>query len=148
MSTLITETSDIQLATEQERALPPGLYEVRLHIIAPISQQELNDLHDYFLDHGVDVKGCLQQRLKGLYQVRIQYEKHPPTEGIAWVQALLAIIPLAIIGSLVGIGIFKVEDLSKAIMPILLVSGGIVIAALALIRKPVERVTEAYLSKR
>lgn len=142
MGSLIAETTDIQLAIEKEQALPPGLYEVRLHIITPLSQQELNDLHDYFLDHGVDVKGCLQQRLKGLYQVVIQYEKHPPTEGIAWAAALIAILPVILITSLIGIGLFKIESLSKAIMPILLVCGGFVVVALALARKPLERFAE------
>jgi len=144
MSTLIEETTDIKQAIRTENSLPPGLYEARLSIISPLTQEELNDFHDYLLDNGVDVKGCIQQRLKGLYQLRVQYRKPAPTEGIAWAQALIAIIPLAIIATMVGIGIFKLESISKALMPILLVGGGIMVVSLALMRKPIERVTEAY----
>jgi len=148
MATMIDEVTDIKEAMAIEAEQPPGIYEIRLSIITPLTQGELDDFHQLLLDHGVDIRGCLQQRLRGLYQIRIKYAKHPPTESIAWVQAVLALIPLAIIGTLVGIGIFKIGDLSKALMPILLVGGGLAIAILALARGPAEKVAQAYMGSR
>lgn len=137
MATLLAETTDIQVAAEEEQRLPPGVYEVRLSLLSPVSQEQLDDLHAYLLEQGVDIKGFLQQRVKGLYQIRIKYQKHAPSEAIAqWALALIPMIPTFLIASLVGIGIFRVESIMRNILPIVLAVGGFTIITVAMIRKP------------
>ena len=61
----------------------------------------------------------------------------PGTTGFP-VAALIAIIPTVLIAGLVGFGLFKIEDITKALVPILLITlGGLIILAGVLTRKPV-----------
>jgi len=152
MANLLGETTDVSEAMAIERDAPPGLLEVRLNLLSPISQEELNGLHNYFLDSGVDVKGCLQQRVRGLYQISIKYQKHAPSGSIAQWSLLIPLIPTALIGVLVAIGIFKIESIMKSILPIVLAVGGFTIISLAIVRKPLEAaagpLTEAYVRRK
>jgi len=142
------ETTDIQAAIAEEQTLPPGLYEVRLSLISPISQQQLDDLHAHFLECGIDIQGCLQQRVKGLYEIRIKYKKHAPSGAIAQWQLLIPVIPVFLIATLVGIGIFRIEEVGKAILPILLAVGGFVVITVAMIRKPLAEAGVKYVERR
>ena len=145
--TLLLETVNIQEAIAEEQSLPPGLYEVRLSIISPLSQEELDDLHAYFLDRGVDIKGCLQQRIKGLYQIRIKYQKHPLSEGIAQASLLIPLIPVFLLAVLVGIGIFKASEIIGALTPIIFGIIGFGVVALVIVRKPLERAAKKYVER-
>ena len=58
-----------------------------------------------------------------------------------WQVLIPLLTPLATIG-IIAYGITKVGDISKAIMPILLVAGGIMVVSIALLRRPAERYLE------
>jgi hypothetical protein len=57
------------------------------------------------------------------------------TTGFAWAALIPVIVPLATIG-IIAYGITQIGDISKAIIPILLIVGGIAIAGIALLRQP------------
>jgi hypothetical protein len=147
MATLLLETTDTAEAAAFEQSLPPGLYEIRLNLASPISQDDLNELHEYFLNSGVDVKGLMHFGPKGLWQVRVKYEKHPPSEHVAQWQLIIPLIPVIVVAVLVGIGIFKLEYIANAIMPILIVAGVVTIVGLALTRKALEQAAPALAKK-
>lgn len=129
MATLLIETTDIQQAMEAERQASPGLLEARLNLLSPIPQEELNTFHTYLLDSGVDVRGCLQQRIKGLWQISVKYQKHAPSEHVAQFQLLIPLIPIALISILVGIALFKIQQII-ALVGVVLV--GTILLALVL----------------
>lgn len=134
MATLLGETTSIEEAKLIEEAAPPGPLEVRLSIISPLTQEELNGLHTQLEESGIDLIGCVQQRIKGLWQISIKYRKPAPATNIAQAGLLLiTMIPTALVAILVGIGIFKIEEISKALVPLLLIIGatGVAVAALA-----------------
>lgn len=148
MSTLLLETTDIGEAEAKEQSLDPGTYEVRLNLLSPVSKETLNEVHAHLLNSGVDVRGFVHQGIKGLYQVRIKFKKHAMSEGIAQSALLIPLIPAILIISLVGIGIFKIAEITKAITPILAGAAAFALATLFIIRKPMGKVATAYVAKR
>ena len=149
MAVLLVETVDIDTAIAEEQSAPPGLYEVRLYRPEPISEETKQDIFDSLYYQGVDIKGVYQKKTKGLWYVGIRYRKHAPTESIAFAWALLIpLIPTILVASLIGIGLFKIEEITRAIIPILLAVGGFTVIALALIRKPLGVAAERYAERR
>ena len=149
MAKLILETADIQDAIAYEQNLSPGVYEVRLTMTSPLSQEELNGLHDHFLSSGIMVSTITQIRKGNKYQVAIRYTKHPPSGAIASpLVTLIPVIPVALITLTVIIGIFRVEQISRALVPILLATGGFIIITVAMIRKPLAQAGARYVEKR
>lgn len=144
MGLQLAETTDVERAIAEEQSLPPGVYEVRFHIIAPISQEELNELHEHLLTQGVDVVGSIVQDVKGLWYVSVKYRKHPPAENIAFAPLLIPLIPTFLVAVLVGIGIFRLSDITQNLTKLLVVGGIIGITTLVILRRPAERVAEAY----
>ena len=79
-----------------------------------------------------------------------QSESNPGQTAVG--PALLALIPLipaVIIGGLVAFGLFKIESITRALVPILLITfGGVIILAALLTRKPViEAVSRKYIPR-
>lgn len=150
MAKLIAGTTDIQDAIAYEQNLSPGIYDVRLTLTSPLSQGELNDLHEHFLSSGVDVSTITQRRKGNKYQIAIRYSKYPSTDAISafpFVGVIAALPPLLIVVT-VMIGIFKIEEISRNLMPILLAIGGFTIITVAMIRKPLGVAAERYMEKR
>jgi len=69
------------------------------------------------------------------------------TKGSPQWQALIPIIPTVLVAGLITFGIIKIEEISKAIMPILLVVIGGAIVIVGLMRRPAERVIERAAQK-
>jgi len=148
MSVLITETIDLNSATEQEKALAPGLYEARFYINNPVSSVDIRDARLYLKEQGVDVKSVYQKKVGGLWYVGVKYVIHPPSESISFLPvAVIPLIGFALVSVLVGVGIFKIESLTNNIGKILLITLGGTIVIAALLRKPIEHATAAAVKK-
>lgn len=61
----------------------------------------------------------------------------------AWALIIPLIIPIAIVG-LIAFGITKLETITKALLPLVLATGGFLVIGIALMRKPVERAVERF----
>lgn len=148
MPTLIAETTFVQEAMAEEQSLPPGSYEIRFYSPNPVAQDVLYNIADTVVDNGVDVKEVYQDKSKGLWYVGVRYLKHPASESIgALPVAVIPLIAFGFISTLIGIGIFKVQDIARSIgMLALIIFGGSIVLA-AVLRKPLERAAEAYVRK-
>jgi len=137
MPELIAETVDVKQAAADEAALPPGLYEIRFYLDSPVTPGDVKDTRDYLVSQGVDVKQVRQSKSNGLWYLAVKYRKHAPTESVAFLpMAVIPLIGFAFVGLLIGIGVFKIEELANNIGKLMLIglSGAIVIVAL--MRKP------------
>jgi len=75
--------------------------------------------------------------LKGIpvTSFNVRYEGSPPgTTGQAAL-ALITVIPTALIVGIIAFGITKISDISKALVPLLLITGGIVVISLGLLSR-------------
>jgi hypothetical protein len=147
-ATLVSDFVDISTALKEEQALSPGQYEIRFYISEPVSSRDIADARAYLKSEGVDVRNIYQQKSNGLYFLGVQYVKHPVSDSIAFLP--LAVIPLigfALTAVLVGVGIFKLDSIANNIGKILLITLGGTIALAALLRKPIEKVSEAATRK-
>lgn len=97
------------------------------------SQQDLNILYTRMLDRGFHTSQPVARVVEGIPSVEFTLRKGSPI----WA-ALIPLIPTAIIGGLIAFGITRIEALSKALLPLMLVAvGGIVVIVAMLTRKPV-----------
>lgn len=64
----------------------------------------------------------------------------------AWAALLPLIVPIAVIG-LITFGIIKIEAITKALLPILLTTGGLLIIGLGIMRQPAARAAEMAAAK-
>ena len=141
MSTLVSEGTSIERAIAAEENASPGLYEIRFYLTEPISQGDIASMRESLLGHGVNLKGIRQRKSGGLWYVGVKYVKEPVPEGIAFLPvAIIPLIAFGFISVLVGIGIFKIEDISKLII----LGGGFAVILVALLRKPIESAAAGY----
>ena len=134
MATLVGEAVDVGQAAQIESSLPPGTYEARLSLTSPLSQEELDMVHQQLLDAGVDIQGFVQQRVRGLWQLSIKYRIHPVTQTISQAALLIPMIPTVVIAVLVGIALFKIQELT-----ILLVVAGAVVIVGGLVYRSIQK---------
>ncbi len=141
MPELIAYYDDINQAVEEEKNLPPGTYDIRFYLNAPLTSEDIKAISQHLIENGVDVKKVYQNISQEIY-LGVQYQRHEAT-GISFLP--LAVIPLigfVLVAALVGLGIFKIGDITSAIGKLLLIAlGGTALVALAL-RKPIEKVVE------
>ena len=140
MATLLMETTEIDKARAFEETPKPGTYEARFSLARPLTQAELDELHQALLDSGVEVKDVLTQQVKGLDQISVKYMIRHHTEGISQAALLIPVIPTIIVAVLIGIALFKVQD----IIVLVLVVGGILVTAVFLLRKAAENYTARH----
>lgn len=144
MATLVEDFIDVSTAAQMEQQLQPGGYEIRFYVTEPLDQSELMNIRDNLIDSGAKVKSVGQKKSDGLYYVSVKYVRpaSPPGTIAALPIAIIPLIAFLGIGTLVGIGIFKIEEISQNIAKILLITfgGTIIIAALA--RKPAMQYVE------
>lgn len=149
MGQVIVDTTNIEQAIAEERSLKPGAYDIRFYLTEPVGDSDLQSIANHLLANGVDVIDVSQVKSDGLWTVSVKYRRPVATETISFLP--LAVIPLIAFGFvavLVGIGIFKIEDIMNNIGKILLITfGGLILFALAM-RKPIEAATTAYVSRR
>lgn len=98
---------------------------------------------------GIEVSYPSTELVEGVYPTTtFTITKTNPTPGITSVfpaAALIAIIPTVMIVGLIGFGIFKIESITKALVPILLITiGGIIVIAGIMTRKPVLETAAKY----
>lgn len=143
MATTVIDNADLNTATGVEQNLPAGFYDVKFYVTDFLSSAEINDLKATLENQGVDSKEIYiyQGVYKGKKYVGVQYQRIAETEGISQLGiAIVGLIGAALIPTLIGIGIFKIGSITKNILEILLVGGGVAIVLVALLRKPIGRV--------
>lgn len=64
-----------------------------------------------------------------------------------WAALIPLLVPIGIIG-LITFGIVKIETISKALLPIILAAGGLVVLALGIMRKPAAAAAERYIERK
>lgn len=145
MAALLVETTDVKAAIAEEQSLPPGNYDIRFYSPNPVSEEVQQDIFDHLYDSGVDVRGVYQRKSDGLWYVGVIYNRPVASESIAALPiAIIPLIAFGFISVLVGIGIFRVENIARALGQLALILLGGTIVIVALMRKPIERVTEVY----
>jgi hypothetical protein len=135
---------NVDEAIKLEQEAPAGMLEIRFYTPTPISKEQLQAIADKVTDSGADVRDVYLGRNPngGLYYVGVQYMKQPASASISALP--LAIIPLiafGMIAALVGIGIFKLEDIANNIGKLLLILLGGTIVLAVVLKKPIENVT-------
>lgn len=145
----IVDTLEVSQAIEEESKLKPGIYDVRFYLTESVSNNDLVSIVEHLSANGIDVVKVSQYKSSGLWVVSVKYRKPAENDAISFLPA--AVIPLVAFGFvavLVGIGIFNMETIANNIGKILLITfGGLTIFALAM-RKPIEAVGTAYVSRR
>lgn len=95
------------------------------------TEADLDNFHAGLVRSGFHTSRPVARKVQGLPCTEIVIEKGSPT----WA-ALIPLIPTIIIGGLVAFGLVRLETITKAIMPILLVTiGGVIILAGVLTRQ-------------
>ncbi len=149
MEQAIMDTANVEQAIKEESSLGPGTYDIRFYLADPVGGDELKSIASHLSAEGVDVISVSQKKVGGLWTLSVKYRKPAESEAISALP--LAIIPLIAFGFivvLVGIGIFKIDQITNNIGKILLVTfGGLTLFALAM-RKPIETVATAYAGRR
>ncbi len=108
------------------------------------SQEDINVFYTRMLDAGFHTSRPVAKMAEGIPTVIFTLQKGSPI----WT-ALIALIPTAIIGGLIAFGITRVETLSRALLPLMLVTiGGIVVIVAMITRKPVLKTAQSYLERR
>ncbi|MDD4986618.1 MAG: hypothetical protein PHQ43_12730, partial [Dehalococcoidales bacterium] len=106
------------------------------------SQLELDYLYKEMIDSGFHTTKPVARMIDGYPTITMVLRKGSPV----WA-ALIPLIPTVIVGGLVAFGITKIESISKALLPLLLVTVGGVIMVVALAsREPVVSAAERALS--
>lgn len=64
----------------------------------------------------------------------------------AWAALIPLIVPVAVVG-LIAFGIAKVETISRALLPLILATGGFIVIALGIMRQPAVKAAEVAAKK-
>jgi hypothetical protein len=137
------ELLDLPTAINLENDLPPGIWDVKFYTTRPFTAEEINEIKATLADEGVEVKNISQGVFQGTDYLSVIYERRAAAPGISFLPA--AIIPLigfGLVSVLVGIGIFKVGDILASAAKLIAITGGIVLVAIVLLRKPIEKFAE------
>lgn len=150
MADQLMETVDIEKAIQAETNAPPGLVEVRFYTTEPLSKEDAQNIYNYLSESDVDVKKVSVNANSKLPYLSVVYNKSAPHAGISQFLpvAVIPLIAFGMIAVLVGIGIFNMSSITNNLGKLLLITfGGMVLVGLTF-RKPIERVTTAYVSKK
>jgi hypothetical protein len=104
------------------------------------------DLDTFYKDMvaiGCHVTKPTARRIDGIPTTEFVLTKGSPQ----WAAILPIIVPVLIIG-LITFGIFKIETITKALVPILIITFGGIVMIAALTRKPMEAAATKYLTSR
>ena len=157
MATLLTDTTNIEQAIAAEKAAPAGLLEIRFWSPNPVGSERLQDIFDTLYNAGISVKSVYDQKSDGLWYVSVRYFKPAISQpiGIEPVKMFgalpLAVIPLiafSMIVALIGIGVYKIEEITNNIAKLLLIVFGATVVVAALMRKPIETAATRYVERK
>lgn len=102
------------------------------------AEELLDNLYLGMITTGCHVSQPTAAMVEGVPTTEFVLRKGSP----AWAALIPLLIPLGTVG-LVAFGLAKIESISKALMPLMLVTVGGLIVLVALVRKPAERLLEA-----
>jgi hypothetical protein len=139
MTTELMETVHIEEAVKAEQEAPPGLLEVRFYTATPLTGEDAQAIFDHLWKNNIDVRKVYVYNQRGLPYLGVVYNRPPPITNIAALPiAIIPLIAFGMIAALVGIGIFKLEQITQSIGKLLLiVFGGTILVAL-IAKKPLE----------
>ena len=140
MATLVSDTVDVESAIAAEQVAPHGLIEVRFYTTSASPPSQAQVVFDKLWSNGIDVRKVSIVQRGGLPYLSVIYNRPAPVQGRISVLPL-AIIPLVAFGmiaGLVGIGIFKISDLTSNIAKLMLIAFGGTILLAVVLRKPLE----------
>lgn len=103
-----------------------------------LTQEEIDRFSADLLSAGFHSSPVVQEKCDNFSSVSFVLAKGSPE----W-QLLVPMIPTILIVGLIAFGIIKIETITKAILPVILVAGGLTIIALALIRQPATKYIES-----
>lgn len=126
--TVLYSTPDIEDARQFEGSLPPGDYFVTATLAAPLTCSA-EDIRDRLEEGGIIVR---RVQVVG-DKLQVFYHRPSVEEGVGFPWALVVplVVPLATV-ALITFGIIKIEDISKALVPLIAVTGGIIILLFSL----------------
>ena len=141
MATLVSEAVDVESAIAAEMAAPSGLVEVRFYTASAPPPEQAQEVFDKLWANGIDVRKVSINQRTGLPYLSVIYNRPqmPVSNRVAVLP--LAIIPLVAFGmiaALVGIGIFKISDITSNIAKLMLIAFGGTILLAAVLKKPLE----------
>lgn len=147
--TAIIDTTNVEQAVEAERSLKPGAYDIRFYLTEQVGDDDLLSIVEHLSANGIDVVSVSQTKSGGLWVISVKYRKPAESDAIGFLPfAVIPLIAFGFVAVLVGVGIFRIEQIMNNIGKILLISlGGLTILALAL-RKPIETAATAYAGRR
>ena len=105
------------------------------------TQEMLDQVYADILATGHTITPPAATVINGVPTTSFALRRDLPYEQYLWPLIIGALVPLAIVGTVVY-GITQIGNISDALIPILLVTGGILIAAIALLRKPAQTYIE------
>ncbi len=114
-------TADMAEAAMFERSLPPGDYSIKFKLTGPMTMS-VDDLTGYLAQSGVRLYSV---SLLG-DTLEIKYNKPEVVYIGQWQLILPLIVPIVIAGTVI-FGIIKIGDISSAIIPLVLILGGVAI---------------------
>ncbi len=142
MGAILNQSADIQQASQVEASLPPGTYDIRFYASQPQGQAGIQNIYDHLAAQGVQVHSVTEKQSGGYYITDVVYTKPAPSEAISALPvAIIPLIGLGLILALVGVGIFRLEDITNNLAKLLLILLGGTIVIVALLRKPIENAT-------
>lgn len=128
-----------------ERSLASG-QQARIQLLTSVMPTQ-DELDSFFADMrtvGFHTSRPVAKLVKGIPSTEFTLRKGSPVWSL-----LIPLIPVAIIGGLIVFGITRIETISKALFPLLLVTvGGIVITVALLTRRPVLETARAAIERR
>jgi hypothetical protein len=106
------------------------------------TEDELDDLYLGMLANGFHDYRPTARVIDGIPTTELVLQKGSPQWAL-----LIPLLPTALIVGLIAFGLVRIEEISKALLP-LMITGAVGLVAVALIvRKPAERIAERYLPK-
>lgn len=129
----ILVTDDVQEAIDVETGLPAGDYLITVTTEEPLSQSDLDLLQGMLEGKGIMLLAPVSQIGNVL---SFKYARPEESIGFVWAALIPLIVPILTIGA-VTFGIIKLEDITKSLMPIILVAGGLAIVIGAVFKEEV-----------
>lgn len=135
----------IEAATQAEYELPEGVYQIRFWLSQPASPGDIAWIKSTLSEAGIEVKEVITGIEFDMDYIAVTYMRTVPDGGISFLPvAIIPLIGLGIVATLIGIGIFKWEEIIGGLIKFTLVAGGVLIALALIAKKP----AMAYLEKK
>lgn len=137
------DVTDLPYAMDvMENATAPGGYcQVQLYTGLVPSPEARQQVFDAITATGHTISFPVTQVVNGVPVTSFNIRRDMPYEQYQWQFLIPLVVPL-LVGGLVVFGITQINNISSALVPLLLIVGGIAITAIALLRKPAQAYIE------